>query len=268
MDWLASPFLLSILGTLGVSVSLFPMRPALAWTSGGRGSYLVIPSRSNSGIIHSVPRSLADRHSYMAMLGLGDCGCCCSVRRTGQTTSRPRPAAMRDHSCARPVCTGLGLILMNTRPMPDLAGHEDLVDPCPPLLGRPQPGCAHYNMGYYLFRRGNIEAATAHYTCVAARSRRHRHSQQPGESSWPTRGSMRVRRATQYAEVFLRSDLPPMLSHTSTWESTCSARKGHSAATHYAEAFYGLILGPSTHTTTWGGLVPPEEVCAGGVSLS
>ena len=68
IDWLAPPFLLSILGTLAMSVGLFLLRrrwPGLlaAWLS-----YLVILA-PNLGIIRISDQIAADRYSYLAMLG-------------------------------------------------------------------------------------------------------------------------------------------------------------------------------------------------------
>ena len=90
IDWFAPAFLLSILGTLAISVGLFLWRrrwPGLlaAWLS-----YLVILA-PNSGIIRIDDQIAADRYSYMAMLGLvmlAAAGLC----RLWRTSSRVRPA--------------------------------------------------------------------------------------------------------------------------------------------------------------------------------
>ncbi len=69
LDWLAPPFLVSILATVAMSVGLFLMRrrwPGLlaAWLS-----YLVILAPS-SGLIRMNNQLAADRYSYLAMVGL------------------------------------------------------------------------------------------------------------------------------------------------------------------------------------------------------
>ncbi len=92
INWLAPPFLWSILATLAMSVGLFLLRrrwPGLlaAWLS-----YLVILA-PNSGIIRISGQIAADRYSYMSTLGLvilAAAGFC----RLWRMLSRWRPGAI------------------------------------------------------------------------------------------------------------------------------------------------------------------------------
>jgi tetratricopeptide (TPR) repeat protein len=92
IDWFAPPFLLSILGTVVVSVALFLRRrrwPGLlaAWLS-----YLVILA-PNSGLIRFGNQIAADRYSYMALLG-GVVVAAAGLSWCWQELARARPAAL------------------------------------------------------------------------------------------------------------------------------------------------------------------------------
>jgi protein O-mannosyl-transferase len=159
IDWLTPPFAVSILATLGMSVSLFLLRhrwPGLlaVWLS-----YLVILS-PNSGIVRFSGQIAADRYSYMAMVGLVIVAAG-SLCRVGQTSSRPRPAAMGIMTLG--VAALSGLIVMTRdqcRTWHDTKTLWNYALTC--WAGA--NSAAHSKLGHYLFRRGNIEAATAHYT--------------------------------------------------------------------------------------------------------
>ena len=229
MDWLASPFLLSILGTLGVSVGLFLLRrrwPGLlaVWLS-----YLVILA-PNSGIIRFSAQITADRYSYMAMLGwvIAVAACLC---RIGQTTSRPpRPAAMA--IIALGLAALLGLILMTRDQCRTWRDTKTLWTHALTCWAGSNSR-AHYNMGHYFFRRGNIEAATAHYTLALRLD--------PGDID--IRNNLGVvlahqgkyaEAATQYAEV-LRLDPTDVAAHFNLGVNLFRQGKDSEAATHYAE---------------------------------
>ena len=88
IDWLAPPFILSIVGTLAMSVATLLLHrrwPGLlaAWLG-----YLVILA-PNLGILRISERIAADRYSYVAMLCwvVVAAACFCQL---GQTSSRPR----------------------------------------------------------------------------------------------------------------------------------------------------------------------------------
>ncbi len=228
INWLTPPFMLSILGTLGVSVALLLLRrrwPGLlaAWLS-----YLVILA-PNSGIIRFSNQITADRHSYMAMLGLviAVAACLC---RVGQTSARPRPAAM-------------GIIALGLAALPALIFMTR--DQCRTwrdtnTLWTHALTCwagsnsrAHYNMGHYFFRRGNIEAATAHYTEALRLD--------PGDVDVHNNLGVALARqgnyaeaATQYAEV-LRLDPTDVAAHYNLAVALSRQGKDAEAATRYAE---------------------------------
>ena len=158
VDWLAPPFMLSILGTLAIFVGVFLARrrwPGLvvAWLS-----YLVILA-PNSGIIQISHEIAADRYSYMSMLGwvIVVAAWLC---RLGQTSSWPRTGT------AGIVVLGLallvGLILMTRDQCRTWRDSGTLWTHALTCCAGAN-AVAHYNMGHYLFRRGNIEAAAAHY---------------------------------------------------------------------------------------------------------
>ena len=159
IDWLAPPFLLSIVGTLVMSVGLFLLRrrwPGLlaAWLS-----YLVILA-PNSGIIRISDQIAADRYSYMAMLGLVDLVAVCLCRLV-QTSSR-------HHGLVAMGIIALGLgALLGLVPM--------TWDQCRTWRnsrtlwthalthGASSSSAAHSSLGLYFDRRGDLETAAAHY---------------------------------------------------------------------------------------------------------
>ncbi len=159
INWLASPFLPSILATLAMSVGLILLRrrwPGLlaAWLS-----YLVILV-PNSGIVQFSNQIAADRYSYLAMMGLVIALAACFCR-VGQTSSRPRPPAMGI------IAVGLAavpvLVLMTRDQCRTWRDTHTLWTHALFCWGGSNAR-AHFNLGHYQFRRGNIEAATAHYT--------------------------------------------------------------------------------------------------------
>jgi protein O-mannosyl-transferase len=161
IDWLTPPFMLSILATLGLSVGLFLLRrrwPGLlaVWLS-----YLVILA-PNSGIIRFSDQIAADRYSYIAMLGwvIAVAACLC---RVGQTSSRPRPAAMG--IIALGLATLPGLVVM-TRDQCRTWHDTKTLWTYALTCWAGANSAAHSKLGHYLFRRGNLEAATAHYTAA------------------------------------------------------------------------------------------------------
>ncbi len=158
MDWLTPSFMLRIVGILGVTGGLFLLRrrwPGLlaAWLS-----YLVILA-PNSGIIRSSGQVVADRYAYMATLGfvIALAACLC---RVAQTSARPRPAA------GVIIALGLaalpGLILMTRDQCRTWHDTKTLWTHALTCWAGSNPK-AHCNLGHYLFRCGNIEAAKAHY---------------------------------------------------------------------------------------------------------
>jgi len=155
--WLAPPFLLSILGTLGMSAGLFMLRrrwPGLlvAWLC-----YLVILA-PNSGIIWISDQIAADRYSYIAMLGWVILAAAC-LCRLGQTSWRARPGAIGIVA----VCLGAILVRMTWSQCRTWRDSETLWTHA--LSHGSGNSCvAHNNLGLVLYGQGKIEAATAHYT--------------------------------------------------------------------------------------------------------
>ncbi len=158
IDWLAPPFMLSILGTLAVSVGLFLQRrrwPGLlaAWLS-----YLVILA-PNSGIIRISNQIAADRYSYMAMLGWVVLAAAC-LCRVWQWSARSRLGAIGIITLSLGALLGLVSLTWNQsrtwRDSETLWGHALT------------HGAGHYwvvqtNMGIVLHGQGKLEAAAAHY---------------------------------------------------------------------------------------------------------
>ena len=277
LNWLAPPFMLSILATLAITAGLFLLRrrwPGLlaAWLS-----YLVILA-PNSGIIRISDQIAADRYSYMAMLGsvmVAAAGFC----RLWQMSSRSRPAAMGIIAIGLAVLLGLILMTRNqcrtwldsktlwTHALTHWAGSNSV---------------AHYNLGHYLFRRGNIEAATAHYTEALRLN--------PGDVDVHNNLGVVLARqgkyeeaAAQYAEA-LRLDPTYVAAHYNLGVALSRQGKDAEAAAQYAEALrldpgsvdahynlgvvlsrrgsmrrrrlitsrpYGSIPASPMHTTTW-----------------
>jgi len=158
INWLAPPFLLSILGTLAISVGLFLLRrrrPGLlvAWLS-----YLVILA-PNLGFIRVGNQLAADRYSYMAMLGgvmLAAAGLC----RLWQSFLSARPGAIGI------VTVSLGALLVLVL----LTWHQCRIWRTSESLwihalnhGAGRSSQAHYNLGLAQIRQGKFVEAEAHY---------------------------------------------------------------------------------------------------------
>jgi len=168
IDWFAPPFLLSILGTLAMSVGLFLLRrrwPGLlaAWLS-----YLVILA-PNSGIIRFGNQLAADRYSYMAMLGgvmLAAAGLC----RFRQPFLRARPGAIGVITVSLGAL--LGLILL-TWDQCRIWRTSEIFWTHALNHGAGRSVEAHNNLGVVCFRQGKFVEA-------AAQPRLRRRAHQPG----------------------------------------------------------------------------------------
>ena len=158
MDWLAPPFLLSIIGTLTMSVGSFLLRrrwPGLlaAWLS-----YLVILA-PNLGIVRISERIAADRYSYIAMLGWVVVAAFC-LCRLGRRSSRPRPGAAVTIALAIGVLLGLVPLTRDQcriwRDSMTLWAHAL-------THGAGDSSEVHNNLGVELARLGKFGSAEAHY---------------------------------------------------------------------------------------------------------
>ncbi len=158
IDWLAPPFLLSILGTLAISVGLFLLRrrrPGLlaAWLS-----YLVILA-PNLGLIRIGNQLAADRYSYMAMLGgvmLAAAGLC----RLWQSFLGARPGAVGIITVSLGAL--LGLVLLTWHQCRIWRTEETLwTHALNHGAGRSIE--AHNNLGVVRFCQGKFVEAAAHY---------------------------------------------------------------------------------------------------------
>jgi protein O-mannosyl-transferase len=158
IDWLALPFILSILATVSVSVGAFLLRRRWPGLLASWMSYLVILA-PNSGIIRDNDRIAADRYSYMAMLGwvMAVAFCLC---RLGQTSSRRRG------SMGMIVALGLavlaGLILMSRDQCQTWRDSRTLWTHAL-AHGAGLSSRAHCGVGLDFEHRGNFEAAAAQY---------------------------------------------------------------------------------------------------------
>jgi len=158
ISWRAPPFLLSILGTLGMSAGLFLLRrrwPGLlaAWLC-----YLVILA-PNSGIIRISNQLAADRYSYVAMLGWVILAAAC-LCRLWQTSSWARPGAIGIIA----LCLGalVGLLPMTWNQCRTWLNSEILWTHAL-THGADSSVLAHYNLGVVLDSQGKFEEAAAHY---------------------------------------------------------------------------------------------------------
>jgi protein O-mannosyl-transferase len=158
MDWRAPSFLLSIVGTLALSVGLFLLRrrwPGLlaAWLS-----YLAILA-PNLGIIRISEQIAADRYSYLAMVGW--------VMPAAAGLCRPWPRSSRARPGANGITAlGLGAVLVlaamtwdqcrTWRDSRTLWTHAL-------THGAGESSEVHNNLGVELSHQGKLEAATAHY---------------------------------------------------------------------------------------------------------
>jgi protein O-mannosyl-transferase len=164
IDWRSLPFCLSIVGTLSMSAGLFLVRrrwPGLlaAWLV-----YLVILAPS-SGIVRTTEQIAADRYSYLAMLGVViavAAGFCRIVHfLSGHRRGALANLAVATLALALPTLLVLIVLSRNQcqtwRDTPTLWTHAL-------TCSAGSNSVAHYNMGHYLFERGEIASAVAHYT--------------------------------------------------------------------------------------------------------
>ena len=157
LNWLALPFSLSILATLAISAGLFLVRrrwPGLlaAWLS-----YLVILA-PNSGLIRISEQLVADRYSYMAMLGsvmLTAAGLCRLWRM-----SRGHPDAMGGMA----ICLGalVALTAMTRNQCRTWLNSETLWAHAM-AHGADSEELVHYNLGVALRRKRSYQAAEAEF---------------------------------------------------------------------------------------------------------
>jgi len=263
ISWLASPFLLSILGTLGMSAGSFLRRrrwPGLlaAWLS-----YLVILA-PNSGIIRISDQLAADRYSYLAMLGWVILAAAC-LCRLWQTSSWARPGAIgiitlclgallgllpmtwnqcrtwRDsgtlwthalnHGAGNnwPAHNNLGLVLYGQGKIEEAAAHYTEA-----LRLNPGYADAHNNLGVFLCRQGNYEAAAAQYAEALRLDPGHPDARSNLGLELFRQGKYEAAEA-RFAEV-LRLDPGHAKAHYNLGSVLDSQGKLEEAATHYAEA--------------------------------
>jgi len=192
VNWRHPAFILSVLGTLGLSAGLFLARrrwPGLLaiWIS-----YLVVLG-PNSGFVRINDQVVADRYSFMSMLGfvtLAAGAFCWLIRmwspaRTGrvitaviglgalvvltpmarsQSRTWLNSEVLWRHALARKgdeshmAHYNLGLVLQTRGNYPAAAAHYAAA-----LRLKPEYGDAHYNMGTIFYLARNYEAARAHF---------------------------------------------------------------------------------------------------------
>jgi len=158
ISWLAPPFLLSILGTLAMSVGLFLLRQRWPGMLAAWLSYLVILA-PNSGFIRVSDEIAADRYSYMTMLGwvVLAAGCLC---RLYQASSRARPRAVVMITLSLGALLGLAAM---TRDQCRTWRDSEALSTHALNHGAGNSSTAHNNMGVVLYRHGKLEAAAAQY---------------------------------------------------------------------------------------------------------
>jgi protein O-mannosyl-transferase len=235
IDWLSPPFMLSIVGTLGMSAGFFLLRrrwPGLlaAWLS-----YLVILA-PNLGIIRISDQIAADRYSYLATLGwvIVLAGCLC---RFGQISSRLRPVANGIMAAGLGILVGLFLI---TRDQCRTWRNSEALWAHALNVAATESSLAHYNMALVLYRRGQLEAAAAH-DALALRLN-------PGDVVVHNNLGVVLQRqgklqaaAARYAEA-LRLDPNYLDAHFNLGSVLSRQGKFEAAAGHYAQA---LRLNPA-----------------------
>ncbi len=290
-----APFLLSILGTLAMSVGLFLLRrrwPGLlaAWLS-----YLVILA-PNSGIIRISDQIAADRYSYMAMLGWVMLAAAC-LCRLWQMSSRARPGAIG--MIALGLGALLGLVPMTwdqcrtwrnsetlwTHALNHGAGNELAstqqpgTRPLPPGEARggggslhrgaaariPATPTPHNNLGVVLFRQGKYRGGGGSLRRgAAARSRLRRRTQQPGSRPLPP-GEVRGGGGSLRRGAAARSRLRRCTQQPGSRPLPPGEVRGGGGSLRRGRC--GSIPATPTHTTTWDRPLPPGEVRGGGGSL-
>ncbi|HZW34531.1 MAG TPA: tetratricopeptide repeat protein, partial [Isosphaeraceae bacterium] len=158
VDWLAQPFLGSILGTVAMSVGLWLLRrrrPGLlaAWLS-----YLVILA-PNLGLIRVSNQIAADRYSYMAMLG-GVMVAAAGFSRLWPPLSRARPGAIGLATVS--LGAVLGLVLL-ARDQCGIWRTSEILWTHALNHGAARSTEAHNNLGVVRSRQGKLAEAADHY---------------------------------------------------------------------------------------------------------
>ncbi len=156
LNWLAPLFLLSILGTLAMSVGLFLLRrrwPGLlaVWLC-----YLVILA-PNSGIVQIADQIAADRYSYMAMLGWVIVAAACFYR-LWHTSLRAR----HDVVGIVALCLGPFLVVMTWYQCWTWRDSEVLLSHAL-NHGAADSSLVHSTLGVVFIGQGKVEAAAAHF---------------------------------------------------------------------------------------------------------
>ena len=221
--------MLSIVGTLAMSVGLFLLRrrwPGLlaAWLS-----YLVILA-PNLGIIRISEQIAADRYSYMAMLGwvMVAAACLC---RLGQTSSRPRPGAIGI------IALGLGALLaLIPLTWDQCRTWRDSMTLWTHALthGAGDSSEVHNNLGVELARQGKFEAATAHYTKALRLNPRYAHAHNNMGVVLSRQGKFEA--AAAYYAVALRLKPGYVAAHNNLGVALTHQGKFEAAESHFALA--------------------------------
>ncbi len=159
MNWLAPPFLLSILGTLAMTVGSFLLRRRLPGLWAVWLSYLLILA-PNSGIIRTSNNQIAaDRYSYVAMLGgvmlAADC-----IWRLLQIFRRERSGAILIMTLSLGAL--LGLVTMTWAQCRTWRNSESFWTHALKHGAGTNSWQAHANLGLALSRRGEFEGAAYH----------------------------------------------------------------------------------------------------------
>jgi len=235
INWLAAPFLLSILATLGMSAGLFLRRrrwPGLlaVWVS-----YLVILA-PNSGIIRISHQIAADRYSYMAMLGwvVLAAGCLC---RLWHESSRGRPGAIGIIA----LCLGVlvGLVAMTSDQCRTWRDTDTLWTHAL-NHGADSSYVAHHNLASILVGQGKFREAAAHYAEALRLWPEYAAAHNGLGAVLYWQGKLDAA-AAQYAEA-LRLNPSDDMAHNNLGLVRSRQGKLAAAATHFAEA---LRLNPA-----------------------
>jgi tetratricopeptide (TPR) repeat protein len=157
IDWLEPRFLLSILGTIAISITLLLLRRSQPGLLAAWLSYLVILT-PNLGLIRISDQLVADRYSYMALLG-GVIAAAGGLSRLGRPPGRTRPGAIGITAIA--LGGLLGLILLTWEQCRVWRSPVSLWTHA--LDHGFSPGKAHNGLGVALVREGKFAEAAAHY---------------------------------------------------------------------------------------------------------
>jgi tetratricopeptide (TPR) repeat protein len=229
IDWFAPPFMLSIVGTLAMTVGVFLLRrrwPGLlaAWLS-----YLVILA-PNLGVIRISEQIAADRYSYMAMPGFVMVAAAC-LRGLGQTSSRPRPGAIGIIALGSGALLGLIPLTWDQcrtwRDSRTLWNHAL-------THGAGDSDEVHNNLGVELARQGKLEAAAAHYTRALRLNPRYAHAHNNMGVVLSRQG--RFEAATAYYALALRLRPGYVAAHNNMGVALNGQGKFEAAESHFALA--------------------------------